>query len=101
MKTLKQRHGATTIKSIHVAGVSSVPKTQRSEYLELYALGREKSRLTKEKQALDIRRETIDRHLESIRQRILRLQQEMAKQHQAEMGVRTANQPVKMVDINY
>lgn len=101
MKVLKQRHGAMTISSIHTAGISSVPKTQRSQYLELYALGREKCRLTKEMQVLDTRRETIRRHLGSIGQRILKLQQEMVRQQQAEMGIATPSQPVKTVDINY
>jgi hypothetical protein len=101
MKTPKRRHGATTISSIHTAGVSSVPKTQRSPYLELYALGREKSRLMKEMLALDTRRETIHRHLDSIGTRILKLQQEMTQQQRAEMGIKTPSQPVKMVDISY
>jgi len=101
MKVLKQRRGATTLSSIHTAGISSVPKTQRSEYLELYALGREKCRLTKEMQVLDTRRETIRRQLASIGGRILKLQQEMVHQQQAEMGVATPSQPVRMVDINY
>jgi len=101
MKVLKQRRGAMTLSSIHTAGISSVPKTQRSQYLELYALGREKCRLTKELQVLDTRRETIRRHLASIGGRILKLQQEMVRQQQAEMGVATPSQPVRMVDINY
>lgn len=101
MNMPKRRRGATTISSIHTAGVSSVPKTQRSPYLELYALGREKSRLTKEMLALDTRRETINQHLGSIGKRMLILQQEMAREQQAEQGVRTPGQPVKMVDISY
>ncbi len=101
MKTPKQRHGATTISSIHTAGISSVPKTQRSPYLELYALGREKTRLMKEMLALDTRRETIYRHLGSIGMRILKLQQEMAQEQRAEMGLKTPSQPVKVVDMSY
>lgn len=101
MKVPKQRSAATATKSIHTAGISSVPKAQRSQYLELYALGREKTRLTKEMAVLDTRRETIHRHLESIRKRILTLQQEMIREHQAEMGAKTPGQPIKMVDINY
>ncbi len=101
MKAPKQRHGATSISSIHTAGVSSVPKRQRSPYLELYALGRERSRLMKEMLALDVRRETIYRHLGSIGKQILKLQQETAQEQQAEMGIRTPDRPIKMVDINY
>jgi hypothetical protein len=101
MKVPKLRRAATTAKSIHMAGISSVPKIQRSQYLELYSLGREKTRLAKEMLVLDTRRETIHRHLEGIHKRILTLQQEMIREHQAEMGAKTPNQPIKMVDINY
>jgi hypothetical protein len=101
MKVPKHRHGATVLKSIHVAGISSVPKTQRSKYLDLYSLGREKSRLTKEKLVLDTRRETIGRHLESIGQRMLALQREMVQEQEAQMGSTAPGQPVKVVDINY
>jgi len=101
MKVPKRRRSATTIKSLHTAGISSVPKTQRTPYLELYALGREKSRLRKEMLVLEARRETIGRHLGSINERIRKLQQEMAKEQQVEAGERTPGQSIRMVDINY
>ena len=101
MQKPKLRHGATILESIHTAGINSVPKTQRSAHLELYALGREKSRLTQEKLTLDARREVIDRHLASINKRILLLQQEMTREQQAEAGVKTPSQPINLVDINY
>jgi hypothetical protein len=97
----KVRHGATILESIHTAGISSVPKAQRSAHLELYALGREKSRLTQEKLALDARREVIDRHVGSINKRIVLLQDQMVREQQAEAGIKTPSQPIKMVDINY
>jgi hypothetical protein len=101
MPKSKLRHGVTILESIHTAGLSSVPKTQRSAHLELYALGREKSRLTQEKLALDARREVIDRHLGSINKRICLLQEDMVREQQAEAGIKTPSQPIKMVDINY
>jgi chromosome segregation ATPase len=97
----KQRHGATILQSIHTAQVSSVPKTQRSAYLELYVLGREKGRLTQEMLALDARREVIDRHLKNISKQISGMQQEVAKEQQNASGIRTPGRPVKTVDINY
>ncbi len=101
MPKSKLRHGATILESIHTAGISSVPKTQRSAHLELYVLGREKSRLTREKLALDGRREVIDRHLGSINKRIVSLQDQMVREQQAEAGIKTPSQPIKTVDINY
>jgi hypothetical protein len=101
MPKSKLRHGATILQSIHTAGISSVPKTQRSAHLELYALSREKSRLTQEKLALDARREVIERHLASINKCIVLLQDQMVQEQRAEAGIRTPSQPIKMVDINY
>jgi hypothetical protein len=101
MKGLKQRHGATTRSGIHTAGISSVAKTQRSQYVELHALGRETCRLTKEMHVLETRRETIRRRLASIGRRILTLQQEMVRQGQVEKSIPTPRRPVRMVDINY
>jgi hypothetical protein len=101
MQRSKLRHGVTILKSIHTAGISSVPKTQRSPYLELYVLGSEKSRLTQEKLSLDGRREVIDQHLGSINKRIGLLQEEMMRRQQAEAGIKTPSQPIKTVDINY
>jgi hypothetical protein len=54
-----------------------------------------------ERLTLDTRRQTIDLHLASINERILSLQQEVAREQQAETGVKAPSQPVKMVDINY
>jgi hypothetical protein len=101
MKVPKLRHGATSIRSIHTVGVKSVPKTQRSQYLELYVLGSEKSRLVKEMLALDARRQTINLQLTSMNERIRKLQREIEQQQQAENGPRIPSQPIKMVDINY
>ena len=101
MNVPKKRRGATAIKSIHTVAVRSIPKTERSQYLELYTLGSEKGRLMNERLTLDTRRQTIDLHLASINERILSLQQEVAREQQAEAGVKTPSQPVKMVDINY
>lgn len=101
MNVPRQRRGATAIRSIHTVGLKSVPKTQRSQYLELYTLGSEKSRLMNEMLTLDTRRQTFDLHLASINERILKLHREIGQKQQAEAGARTPSQPVKMVDINY
>jgi hypothetical protein len=101
MKQYKQRHGATILQSIHTAQVSSVPKAQRSTYLELYVLGRERSRLMQEMKALDARREVIAQHLKNISKQIGSMQQDVAKEQQEAAGVRIPSQPVKTVDISY
>lgn len=101
MSVPKQRRGATAIRSIHTVGIKAVPKTQRSQYLELYVLGSEKSRLVKEMLALDARRETLAQQLGSINERMLKLHQEIERQQQAQAGIKTPSQPIKTVDINY
>jgi hypothetical protein len=101
MSVPKHKRGATTLRSIHTVGVKSVPKTQKSQYLELYVLGSEKSRLVKETLSLDARRETVHLQLESINARILKLHREIERQQQAEAGIKTPSQPIKTVDISY
>ena len=101
MSVPKHKRGATAIRSIHTVGVKSVPNTQKSQYLELYVLGSEKSRLVKETLSLDARRETIHLQLESINARILKLHRQIERQQQAEAGVKAPSQPIKTVDINY
>ena len=101
MSVPKHKRGATAIRSIHTVGVKSVPKTQKSQYLELYVLGSEKSRLVKETLSLDARRETIRLQLESINARILKLHRQIERQQQAEAGVKAPSQPIKTVDISY
>ena len=48
MRGLQQISSLRNIKSIHSVGARSIPKVQRSSYLELYMLRREKDRLEKE-----------------------------------------------------
>ena len=48
MRKLPYARGVVDIKSIHTAGVRSIPKQLRSPYLDLYILAREKERLGKE-----------------------------------------------------
>lgn len=101
MKVFAPRRGVTALKTMHTAGVTAIPRTHRSHYLELYTLGSEKSRLTKELRALNTRRQTISGHLKCINERIAMLQREMNQEQQAQAGVQTPGQPIKTVDINY
>lgn len=101
MKVFGQRRGVTALKTMHTAGVTAIPRTHRSHYLELYTLGSERSRLTKELRSLDARRQTISGHLKSINERIALLQCEMNHQQQDEAGVQTPGRPIRTVDINY
>ncbi len=63
MRGIQQMPGLKDIKSIHSIGARSIPKVQRSSYLELYILRREKDRLEKEVFALGKRKTAADRQL--------------------------------------
>ena len=76
MKGILQVTSVREIKSIHSINARSIPKAQRSAYLELYMFRREKDRLEKEIFVLDKRRNTAQRLLGSINKRIEKLQTE-------------------------
>ena len=74
MKGMQQISSLRNLKDIHSVGIRSIPKAQRSSYLELYVLRREKDRLEKEIVALKKRKAAADRQLGSITKHIERLQ---------------------------
>lgn len=76
MKGILQTAGIRDIKSIRSEGARSIPKAQRSSYLELYVLGSEKHRLEKEIFALGKRMEAAKKQFDSICKRINKLQKE-------------------------
>ena len=89
------------IKSIHSIGARSIPKVQRSSYLELYVLKREKDRLEKELFALNKRRKTRDRQLNSIDKRIGGLQKEVYEEQNIKTYRSIPTKPLKTMAINY
>ena len=89
------------IKSIHSIGARSIPKVQRSSYLELYVLKREKDRLEKELFALNKRRKTRDRQLNSIDKRIGGLQEEVYEEQNIKTYRSIPTKPLKTMAINY
>lgn len=101
MRKIQQVLGAKDIKSIHSIGARSIPKVQRSSYLELYMLKREKDRLEKEIFALDKRRSTAKRQLDSINKRIERLQKEVHEEQKIKTYRNVPTKPLKMMAIKY
>jgi len=79
MKGLQQIPCLRSIKSIHSIGARSIPKVQRSSYLELYVLRREKERLEKEILMLDKRRNASSKFLDSVNARIEKLLEETGR----------------------
>jgi hypothetical protein len=101
MKGIQQILGLRNLKSVHSVGIRSIPKAQRSSYLELYVLRREKDRLEKEILALTKRKAAADQNLGSIIKQIERLQSE-AHEGQKTKGPRGAPmRHPKSMAINY
>jgi hypothetical protein len=94
MKGMLQVTGVREIKSIHSVGARSIPKSQRSAYLELYMHRREKDRLEKEIFVLGKRRNTAKRLLDTINKRIEKLQTEA---HEEQKGNTYRNVPTKQL----
>jgi peptidoglycan hydrolase CwlO-like protein len=101
MRGIQQVLGVREIKSIHSVGARSIPKVQRSSYLELYMLRREKDRLEKEIFALDKRRDTANRQLNSINKRIEKLQKEVHEEQKIKTYRSVPTRPLKTMAIKY
>jgi hypothetical protein len=102
MRGLQQISSLRNIKSIHSVGARSIPKVQRSSYLELYMLRREKDRLEKEVFALDKRKTAADKQLNSIAKRIEGLQKETQDDHKVKTYNRDISaRPLKKMAISY
>jgi len=101
MKGALRMPGIRDIKNIRSIGVRSIPKVQRSSYLELYGLRREKDRWEKELFALDKRRNVANRQLESIDKRIEKLQKEAQEEQKIKTHRSIPTRPLKTMAINY
>jgi hypothetical protein len=101
MRGIQQMPGLKDIKSIRSVGARSIPKVQRSTYLELYVLRREKDRLEKEIFALDKRKTSADRQLDSIAKRIEKLQKETHEEQKIKTYRGISAKPLKKMAINY
>jgi len=101
MRGILQIPDIRDIKSIHSVGARSIPKAQRSAYLELYMHRREKDRLEKEIFVLDKRRSTAQRLLDSINKRIEKLQKETHEEQKIKTYRNIPTKPLKTLSIHY
>jgi len=101
MRGIQQMPGVRDIKSIHSIGARSIPKVQRTSYLELYMLRREKDRLEKEIFAIDKKRNAAIRQLDSIDKRIEKLQKEVHEEQKIKTCRSIPTRPLKTMAINY
>ncbi len=101
MRGIQQILSLRNIKSIHSVGTRSIPKVQRSGYLDLYILKREKDRLEKEIFALEKRRMAADRELNSIAKHIERLQKESHEEQKIKTNRDVSARSLKKMAIHY
>ena len=101
MRGMMQVAGIRDVKSIQSTGTRSIPKVQRSSYLELYMLKREKDRLEKEIYGLDKRRNTAKRQLDSISIRIEKQQKEIRQEQEIGTYRSIPTKPLKTMGISY
>jgi len=101
MKGILHVTGSKEIKNMHSVGARSIPKAQRSAYLELYMHKREKDRLEKEIFVLDKRRNTAQRLLDSINKRIEKLQTETHGERKIKTYRSIPTKPLKTLSIQY
>lgn len=102
MRSSREIHSLQDIKGIHFAGVRSIPKSQRSSYLELYVLDREMDRLEKERFALDKRRNNCQKRLELLVSRMEKLSKQIKEEGEDKVhrGI-LPRKPLKTISIKY
>ncbi len=101
MRGIQQVASVREIKSIRSIGARSIPKAQRSTYLELYMHRREKDRLEKELFLLDKRRATAKKLLNSINKRLEKLQTEANEEQKVKTCMNIPTKPLKTLSIQY
>jgi len=101
MKGVQQVASVREIKSIRSIGARSIPKAQRSTYLELYMHRREKDRIEKEPFLLDKRRDTAKKLLNSVNKRLEKLQTEAHEEQKVKPYRSVPTKPLKTLSIQY
>jgi len=101
MKGIQQISSLRNLRDIHSVGIRSIPKAQRSSYLEQYVLRREKDRLEKEIVALTKRKAAAERKFGCIEKQIERLQKEAREGQKTKSPKNAPLRHPKAIAINY
>ena len=101
MKGIMQTQGMGNIRSMHSTGARSIPKVQRSSYLELYALRRERDRLEKEIYALNKRTNLAHRQLDGVIKRIGNLRKDTNEEQEGNASKSVPPRRIKTMTVNY
>jgi hypothetical protein len=101
MKDIKEIATIRNIRGMHSIGARSVPKVQRSPYLDLYALKKEKDRLEKDISMAERRRGTMNRLLDDVNRRIAKIQNEVREEGEIKTVKHTKTNPLRTMPIKY
>ena len=101
MKRIQQVKDIRDIKGMRSVGARSVPKVQRSGYLELYTFAREKGRLEKDLFALDKRKNGIQKRLADINEWMEKLRQETSVGQKTGAVKNIPARRIKMLAVKY
>jgi len=101
MKKIQRVLSLRDIKSIHSVGARSIPRVQRSPYLDLYMLRKEKDRLEREIFALGERKNSGEKQLDDIDKHIKKLQSEAGQEQRVKTYKNVPTKPLKTMPVNY
>ncbi|MCX5815886.1 MAG: hypothetical protein NTX75_06525 [Proteobacteria bacterium] len=101
MKALHEIATIKNIRSMHSIGARSIPKVQRSPYLDLYTLKKEKDRLEKETFILEKKRKIAGRLLSDINKLIAGLQEEIRGDGEIKTVKHTKANPLRTMSVRY
>jgi len=101
MKDISGIATVRNLRSMHSVGARSVPKAQRSPYLDLYVLKKEKDRLEKEMTLLEKRKMINGRLLSDVNKLIAGLQTEVQADQEIKTVKHTKSNTLRTMPIKY
>ena len=101
MKALHEIATIRNIRSMHSIGARSTPKVQRSPYLDLYSLKREKDRLEKETSIIEKKRGITARLLSDVTKLIVGLQEEIRREKETTTAKHTKTNRLRTMPVRY
>jgi len=101
MKDISGIATVRNLRSMHSVGARSVPKAQRSPYLDLYVLKKEKDRLEKEMTLLEKRKLINGRLLNDVNKLIAGLQTEVQDDQEIKTVKHTRSNTLRTMPIKY
>lgn len=101
MRSLKAITIPGNVRTMNSVGARSIPKVQRSVYLDLYVLKKEKDRLESEMFVLEKRKKIVGQLLHDMNRRIDALQKEVHSLPEIKTKKQTRRDTLRTMPIKY